>query len=92
MLQTMEINVSGRVQGVFYRQSTKEKAVELGIKGKVMNLDNGNVKIIATGTKEQLNKLIDWCKTGPPKARVTNVDVQELSLQSFEDFSIVRFL
>jgi len=67
MLQTIEINVSGRVQGVFYRQSTKEKAVELGIKGKVMNLDNGNVKIIATGTKEQLNKLIDWCKTGPPK-------------------------
>jgi len=92
MLQTIEINVSGRVQGVFYRQSTKEKAVELGIKGKVMNLDNGNVKIIATGTKEQLNKLIDWCKTGPPKARVTNVDVQELPLRSFEDFSIVRFL
>jgi acylphosphatase len=91
MLQTIEINVSGRVQGVFYRQSTKEKAVELGIKGKVMNLDNGNVKIIATGTKEQLNKLIDWCKTGPPKARVTHVDVQELSLQSFENFSIVRF-
>ena len=92
MLQTIEINVSGRVQGVFYRQSTKEKAVELGIKGKVMNLDNGNVKIIATGTKEQLNKLIDWCKTGPPKARVTHVDVRELSLQSFENFSIVRFL
>ena len=91
MLQTIEINVSGRVQGVFYRQSTKEKAVELGIKGKVMNLDNGNVKIIVTGTKEQLNKLIDWCKTGPPKARVTHVDVQELSLQSFENFSIVRF-
>jgi len=91
MLQTIEINVSGRVQGVFYRQSTKEKAVELGIKGKVMNLDNGNVKIIATGTKEQLNKLIDWCKTGPPKARVTHVDVQELPLQSFENFSIVRF-
>ena len=91
MLQTVEINVSGRVQGVFYRQSTKEKALELGIKGKVMNLDDGNVKIIATGTKEQLNKLADWCKTGPPKARVTNVDVQELSLQSFENFSIVRF-
>ena len=92
MLQTIEINVSGRVQGVFYRQSTKEKALELGIKGKVMNLDNGNVKIIATGTKEQLNELADWCKTGPPKARVTHVDVQELPLQSFENFSIVRFL
>jgi len=91
MLQTIEINVSGKVQGVFYRQSAKEKALEFGINGKVMNLDNGNVKIIATGTKEQLNKLIDWCKTGPPKARVTHVDVQELSLQSFENFSIVRF-
>jgi len=91
MLQTIEINVSGKVQGVFYRQSAKEKAVELGIKGKVMNLDNGEVQIVATGTKEQLDKLTDWCKKGPAKARVTNIDVRQLALQSFADFTIVRF-
>ena len=91
MLQTIEINVSGKVQGVFYRQSAKEKALEFGINGKVMNLDNGQVQIVATGTKEQLDKLTDWCKTGPAKARVTNINVRQLSLQSFTDFTIVRF-
>jgi acylphosphatase len=91
MLQTIEINVSGKVQGVFYRQSAKEKALEFGIKGKVMNLDNGEVQIIATGTKEQLDKLTDWCKKGPVKAKVTNIDIRQLALQSFADFTIVRF-
>jgi len=91
MLQTISITVSGKVQGVFYRQSTKEKALVLGIKGKVMNLENGDVQIIATGTEEQLNLLIDWCKRGPSKAVVTGIDVKELSFQDFDHFTIERF-
>jgi len=91
MLQTVMINVSGRVQGVFYRQSAKEKAMALGIKGKVMNLENGDVQIIATATKEQLDKLIEWCRMGPPKARVTNIISHELPLQTFNSFIIEKF-
>jgi len=90
MLQTISIIVSGKVQGVFFRQSTKDKANQLDIKGEVRNLSNGNVEIIATGTKEQLDKLIEWCKKGPPRADVTGVDVQEVSLQTFHHFKIVR--
>lgn len=91
MLQTVSITVSGRVQGVFFRQSTKETAQRLDITGEVKNLDNGDVGIIATGTKEQLYQLIEWCKQGPPRAAVTEVQVKDLPLQEFVHFTIKRF-
>ena len=90
-MQTIRIKVEGRVQGVFFRQSTQEKANQLGIKGTVKNCDDDSVEIIATGTKEQLDKLVAWCREGPPKANVINVTTQELSLQQFYNFSIIRY-
>jgi acylphosphatase len=90
MLATYSIIVSGKVQGVFYRQSTREKATTIGITGTVENLSNGEVKIIATGTKEQIETLMHWCKQGPPKAIVTTVEITKLPLQSFSEFSIKR--
>lgn len=91
MLQTVSITVSGKVQGVYYRQYTKEKAIELGLTGQVKNLKDGTVRIITTGDKEQLTELIQWCKKGPPRAIVTGVEVAVTGLQQFEHFSIVRF-
>ena len=90
MLRTIKILVSGEVQGVFYRQKTKETATHLHIHGYVMNLPDCSVEIIATGTTEQLDKLTEWCRTGPPKANVTNMLVNELSLQQFDQFVIRR--
>jgi acylphosphatase len=90
MLKTVSIRVSGRVQGVFYRQTAKEKATELDIKGEVRNMPDDTVHIIATGTSEQIKQLIAWCRQGPPKAQVQDVIVEEISLQSFDKFSIVR--
>lgn len=90
-MQTLLIIVSGKVQGVWYRQSAKEKALQLGITGEVSNKSDGTVKIIATGTAEQLTQLTDWCKQGPPKANVTNLDVKELPLQSFKSFTVERY-
>jgi acylphosphatase len=87
---TISITVSGKVQGVYYRQSSRERAVELGITGTVQNLRDGSVQIIATGTKEQLDELANWCSKGPVRAAVENVEVKELPLQSFERFSIER--
>lgn len=91
MQLTYSITVSGKVQGVFYRQSTKEKALTLDITGSVMNKKNGDVEIIATGSKEKLDELVDWCRQGPPKAVVKNIIVKELPLQTFERFIIQRF-
>jgi acylphosphatase len=90
-MQTMQIKITGSVQGVFFRQSTKEKADRFGIKGTVRNCEDDSVEIIATGEKEQLDKLIAWCREGPPRAVVDNVTTQELSLREFKNFSIIRF-
>ena len=90
-MKTIRIKVEGRVQGVFFRQSAQEQAINLGIKGTVKNCDDDSVEIIATGTKKQLDKLVQWCREGPPQADVTNVTTQELSLQQFNHFSIIRY-
>jgi len=90
MLQTISITVSGLVQGVYYRQSTKEKALELGVSGIVKNLPNGNVHILATGTADQLDKLVTWCKQGPAHAIVNGVDVKDVDPQVFMGFAIQR--
>jgi acylphosphatase len=90
MQQTISITVSGQVQGVYYRQSTKEKALELGVSGIVKNLPNGNVQILATGTQDQLNELVHWCRQGPPLAKVSGVDVKSVESQVFMGFVIQR--
>ena len=90
MLQSISIIVDGLVQGVFYRQSTKAKAVELTITGEIKNRPDGTVHIIATGTEAQLNNLVEWCKKGPEMAIVTNVKVEKITLQAFKGFNIVK--
>ena len=91
MQQTLSITITGKVQGVFFRQSAKEKALELGLTGQVKNLGDGNVQILATGIDEQLAAFTDWCKKGPRRAVVTGVEITELPLKQFDHFTIVRF-
>jgi acylphosphatase len=90
MLQTISITVEGLVQGVFYRQSTKARAIDSGITGEIKNKPDGTVHIIATGTETQLDQFIKWCNKGPEVAIVTNVKVEKVSLQTFKGFSIVK--
>lgn len=90
MLKTVSITVSGKVQGVFYRQSARELATALNIKGQIRNTLNDTVEIIATGTAEQIEQLIKWCWSGPPKARVTDIVTEELPLEMFDKFRVVR--
>ncbi|MBS1761204.1 MAG: acylphosphatase [Bacteroidetes bacterium] len=89
-MKTISIVVSGKVQGVFYRQSTVQKAKELSISGNVSNQKDGTVLIIATGDDPQLNQLIEWCKKGSPRAMVAGVNVTEVETILFEKFSIVH--
>ena len=90
MLRTVSITVSGIVQGVFYRQSTKELATALNIKGQVRNKPDDTVEIIATGTAEQIEQLVKWCWSGPPKAKVMDVIVREVPVEMFDKFSVAR--
>lgn len=66
--------VGGRVQGVFFRASTREQALRLGLRGHARNLDDGDVEVIAAGDAQALDRLEAWLRTGPPKARVTRVE------------------
>ena len=90
MVQTVSIIVTGKVQGVFYRQSTKEKALELGLTGIVKNQPDGSVFIQATGSSGQLNQLIAWCRQGPSGAAVTSVQVETLEPRAFIGFTVQR--
>jgi len=65
--------ISGRVQGVAYRQNTKDEADRLGLSGWVRNLDDGRVEALAEGPRDVLEQFIAWCRRGPPYARVTDV-------------------
>ncbi len=90
MLSTSSITVLGKVQGVYYRQSAKNKAQHFNITGTVKNLNNGSVLIIATGEDEDLQAFINWCKQGPISAVVAEVAVTPAPLTHFSDFQIVR--
>ncbi len=69
--------VSGRVQGVWYRASTKNKAIELDLRGSVRNLGNGDVEVVMAGTADAVMTMCRWLWKGPPGARVSGVVVAE---------------
>lgn len=71
--------VSGRVQGVFYRASTREQALRLGIAGYARNLSDGRVEVVAQGGDEALAALEKWLRDGPPAAQVDDVARESLS-------------
>ncbi|MFV0606914.1 MAG: acylphosphatase [Niabella sp.] len=89
MNETVKIVVTGKVQGVWFRRYTQNKAQELGISGTVQNLNDGSVLIIATGTDTQLTQLTAWCKRGSPKAIVQSVNIHKIPTNEFKKFSIL---
>lgn len=91
MHQTISLIVTGKVQGVYFRQSAKEKAMQLELTGQVNNLRDGSVQILVTGPPGVLKLFTEWCKKGPPRAVVAGVEILELPLKEFEHFMIVRF-
>ena len=87
---TIKITVKGKVQDVNFRDTTKEVADELKIRGTVENLDNGDVEIIAQGKKDDLKKLTEWCHKGPEKSRVEEVLTEEIEDSDFLKNFIVK--
>ena len=83
--------VSGRVQGVCFRDATKKKAIELGVNGWVKNTPQGSVNVVAEGTEEQLSLFIDWLYIGPNYAKVEDVEVEWLKSKELHEFFSVRY-
>jgi acylphosphatase len=90
-MQHKKITVKGKVQGVFFRASTKRRANSLGLVGTVRNLQNGDVEIYAQGESDKLEQLVKWCQQGPQLAKVTQVDSENLEdLADYQQFSIIK--
>lgn len=82
--------IEGRVQGVWFRDSTRLKAIKLGLSGWVKNRFDGSVEIVAEGPEENIKELKKWCHHGPPAARVTGVrEINEEFTGKFDSFNIV---
>ncbi|WP_336516336.1 acylphosphatase [Pollutibacter soli] len=87
---TKEIIFSGKVQGVYYRASAKEVADSLGLTGRVKNLRDGRVWMIATGTEEQMERFIAWNRKGPSAARIELLETRMATDPGYTDFRIER--
>ena len=89
-MKSYHLSIKGRVQRVFYRESAKREANRLGVTGWVKNKPDGSVELLACGTEDTVQKLVEWCKTGPPLAKVTEVTVGEVEPQVFDAFTVER--
>jgi acylphosphatase len=90
MIKHLDITVQGKVQGVFYRASTKAVADQLGVRGCVKNMPDGNVFIEAEAEAALLDMFLEWCHEGPERARVTAVESQEGEMKNYRNFEVVK--
>jgi acylphosphatase len=82
------VRVSGRVQGVWFRDQMREQARSLRVAGWVRNLADGRVEAELQGTRADVDRLVEWSRTGPPRARVSGVTVEDLPPARVEGFEI----
>ena len=81
--------VSGRVQGVFFRDSCRDLATRRGVSGWVANRDDGTVEAVFEGDPAAVEALVDWCSSGPPSARVDRVEVSDEEPQNDRSFRVL---
>jgi acylphosphatase len=88
-LQRARVRVSGQVQGVFFRDSTRRKAEELGLAGWVKNVPDGQVEALFEGPSRKVREMVRWCEEGPQRASVENVDTNfESASGDLEGFQV----
>jgi acylphosphatase len=80
--------VHGQVQGVFFRDSTRERAQALGVAGWVRNCSDGSVEAVFEGDPEAVEQMLEFCRGGPPDAEVRNVDVSEEAPERLSGFRV----
>ena len=85
----VHISVHGQVQGVFYRVSAQTRATELELTGWIRNLSNGTVEVYAEGDQDALGYFIEWCRKGPPSAKVSRCELDWVNPQVMNDFKIL---
>ncbi len=89
-MRRIVVRVSGKVQGVFYRDSAKNEADKLGVRGIVRNEPGGSVYLEAEGDEPGLSNFLTWCKKGPPHAQVLTFVMEDAPLIGYVGFRIIR--
>ena len=85
----VQLIIHGKVQGVFFRASTKDKANELRLSGFVRNREDGTVEVVAEGDEDHLQRLVDWFRKGPELSQVNDVHLDwQPYIAQFEKFTI----
>jgi len=89
-MKTVHLLISGKVQGVFFRESARKLAEKINIKGWIKNTPDEKVEAIISGEEDDVNNFTNWCYTGPQGAEVTDVIVSQQAKTSFEKFTVIR--
>ena len=89
-MKTNQIHIKGKVQGVYFRVSAKQKAMNLGVNGYIKNEPDGTVRLEVEGDDKAVNNMINWCKSGPALARVAEIEVTPNSPKNFTSFKIKK--
>jgi acylphosphatase len=89
-MKHINIKITGKVQGVFFRASTKAVADQIGVKGFVKNEKDGSVYVEAEGLATFLEMFLEWCHHGPDKAIVEKIEVTEGELKNFNNFEVIK--
>jgi len=90
MKKSVRLYIRGTVQGVFFRQFIKENAERYNVKGFVRNLEDGRVEVFAEGNQEEVEKMIELCKSGPKHSRIENVEIKEEKFQDLKEFKLLH--
>jgi len=89
-MERIELHIFGRVQGVLFRQAARRHAEKLGLTGWIRNENDGSVHAVAEGGSAELEQFLDWCRSGPPLARVDRIAVEKREATGeFSDFRIL---
>ena len=89
-LRSVHLRIKGLVQGVSYRASARDEALRSGLTGWVRNLPNGDVEAFAQGQTTAVAAFVEWCRTGPDEARVSEVEVTEAAAATVVGFEVRR--
>ncbi|HEY5370151.1 MAG TPA: acylphosphatase [Hanamia sp.] len=90
-METFRLLISGKVQGVFFRETSRKIAEKLNITGWVKNTSDGEVEALITGEEKDLKEFVNFCKTGPQRAMVDKVKIsKEEKIITFKRFDVLR--
>ena len=87
-MKSTHLVISGRVQGVFFRDNTRKKSKELGLFGYAKNLDDGTVEVVLQGDKNKINTLVEFLRKSPGMSKVDDIKIKNIDLEKFNNFEI----